>query len=116
MVVVFPVPLTPTMSVTCGLWPFGAGLLDAVEDLADLVLHQIAQALAVARSRSHGGDDPLGRGQADIGRDQQLFERFDRVDVDRPRALLARVGLLDDLFEAADDLLLRPRQAFTKAV
>ncbi len=116
MVVVFPVPLTPTMSVTCGLWPFGRRTLDAVEDLADLVLHQIAQALAVARSRSHGRHNSLGRRQTDIGRDQQLFECFDRVDRNRPRALLACVGLLDDLFEAADDLLLRPRQAFAKAV
>ena len=73
--------------------------------------------LSPRRARSlHGGDDPLGGGDADVGGDQQLFERLDRVDVDRAAALLRRVGLLDDLLEAADDLLLRAGQALAKPV
>jgi hypothetical protein len=90
--------------------------LDAIEDLADLLLDQITQALAVARPRPDGGDDGFGRGESDVGRDQQLLERLDGLDVDGPRAMLAGVGLLDDRLEAADDLLLRPRQPFTKPV
>ena len=49
---------------------------------------------------------PLGRGDADVGRDQQLFERLDRLDVDRTRPLLRLVRAADDLVEPLDDLLL----------
>src|SRR4029077_13640629 len=91
-------------------------LFDRVEDAPDLVLHEIPEAFAVTRARADGVDDPLGRRKPDVGGDQQLFERLDRVDVDRASALLLGVGLLDDLFEAADDLLLGPREAVTKFV
>src|SRR5688572_20490064 len=94
----------------------GGRLIDGIEDFADLVLHEIAQALATPSTSSDGVDDALGRGDADVGRDQQLLERFDRVHVHRPRALLGTVGLLDDLFEPTDDLLLRAGKPFTKAI
>jgi hypothetical protein len=70
----------------------------------------------MAGTTSDSRDDALGGGDADIGRDQQLFERFDRIDVDRTGTLFRRVGLLDDLFKAADDLLLRASQTLAKAI
>jgi hypothetical protein len=48
---------------------------------------------------------------ADVGGDQQLFERLDRVDVDFARAPLRCVRELDDLVEPLDDLLLRACEA-----
>ena len=50
-------------------------------------------------------------GHADVGRDQQLFERLERLDVDRPRPALGRVGAADDVVEAVDDLLLGAGEA-----
>ena len=114
-VVVLPVPLTPTISVTCGRCATAIGRSTAAKTRADLLLDQIAQARAVARLRLDGGDDPLGRGDADVGRDQQLFERLDGLDVDRPRAPLRRVGAADDLVEALDDLLLGAGEALANA-
>ena len=94
----------------------GRRLLDTVEDPPDFFLHKVPQTLAAARARADGGNDAFRRRQADIGRDEQLLERLDRIDVDWPRPLFAGVGLLNNLLEAADDLLLRPRQAFAEAV
>ena len=79
--------------------------IDGGEDATDFLLHEIAQARAVARLCRDGGDDAVGGGDADVGRDQQLFERVDRVDVDGTRPPLRRVGEADDLVEALDDLL-----------
>ena len=96
--------------------PVRRGRLDGVEDAPNLSLTR-SRRLSPCRARAADRvDDAFGRGHADVGRDQQLFERLDRVDVDRPAALLLGVGLLDDLLEAADDLLLRPRQAVAKLV
>ena len=48
-VVVLPVPLTPTISTTCGRCPLiGAGAGHGREDRADLVLDRVAQALSAA--------------------------------------------------------------------
>ena len=88
-VVVLPVPLTPTISVTCGRDATAIGVSTAAKTRADFLLDQIAQARAVARLRLDRGDDPVGGGDADVGRDQQLLERVDRLDVDR-RASAAR--------------------------
>ena len=71
--------------------------LHTVEDLTDLILHKVAQAFTAPRSRPHSRHNLLRGRQADVGRDQQLLERLDRVDVDRPCPLFTRVGLLDDL-------------------
>src|SRR6476660_8460817 len=92
------------------------GPLDAVEYTPDLLLDEVAQALAMPCTRADGVDDAFGRGKPDVGRDQQLLERLDRVDVDRATALLFGVGLLDDLFETADNLLFRACQAAAKLV
>ena len=48
IVVVLPVPLTPTISDDVRAWPFAAGARRVGEDRADLALDQVAQALAVA--------------------------------------------------------------------
>src|SRR5262249_59524204 len=80
--------------------------VDGSEDALDYRLHEVAQAGAIARLRLDGGDDAIGGGDADVGRDQQLLERVDRIDVDRARALVRRIGHSHDLVEAIDDLLL----------
>ena len=84
------------------------GPIDRAEHAQDLLLDQIAQAAAVGRSRLDRCDDAIGRRDADVRRDEQLLERVDRLDVDRPRAALRRVGAADDLVEAPDDVLFRP--------
>ena len=121
IVVVLPVPLTPTMSVTCGEWPLttpgpGRCVVDRVEDAPDLALDQLAQAFAAARAVADRGDDLLGGGDADVGRNQQLLERLDRIDVDLSGVRPARVGALDDLVEPVDNLLLRAGQPVTKPI
>ena len=85
------------------------------EHAPDFLFDQIAQAGAVARPRLDRGDDAIGRRDADVGRDQQLFERVDGFDVDRPRALLGRIRAADDLVEALDDLLRGAGEALTDA-
>jgi len=89
--------------------------VDRREDALDLLLHQIAQAGAVTRLRLYGGDDPFGRRDADVGRDQQLLECIDGVDVDRAGAFLRRVSRPHDLVEAFDDLLLGAGEAVLDA-
>ena len=115
-VVVLPVPLTPTIEHDCAAAAATAiGSSDRREDAADLLLDEIAQALAAARRLLHRRDDPIGRRHADVGRDQQLFERVERLDVDRPRSALRLVGAADDLVEALDDLLFGAGQALADA-
>src|SRR6185436_19864096 len=50
------------------------------------------------------------------GRDQQLFERVERRDVERARPPLGRVGAFDQIFELLDDLLLGAREARAKTI
>src|SRR5437667_209253 len=76
---------------------------------------EIAETLPVPAARLDGGDDTAGGGNADIGGDQQLFERVDRVDVDRPRPPLGLVGEAHELLEAVGDLLLGARETFADA-
>ena len=90
-VVVLPVPLTPTISMTCGVAVRSRRLRHRREDRADLVLDQSRRLSPSPVCCLDGGDDPLGRGDADVGRDQQLLERLDRVDVDRPSLRARRV-------------------------
>src|SRR5262249_30096803 len=59
----------------------------------------------------HRVGNPVRRSDADISRDQQLFERLDRVDVDDPRRVVCAP---DDLVEPLDDLLLGPPEAFAE--
>ena len=89
--------------------------VDRGEDAPDFLFDEIAKARAVARPGPDGRDDPIGGGDADVGRDQQLLERVDRLDVDRPAAPFRGVGDLDDLVEPLDDLLLGAGEAVAQA-
>src|SRR5688500_16150989 len=91
-------------------------LLHRVEDLADLVLDEVAQTFAATGAGPDRGDDSLRGSDADVGGDEQLLQRFDGIDIDRTGTLLAGVGPLDDLVEPADNLLLRAAQTFTKPI
>src|SRR5205085_8058663 len=82
---------------------------------ADLILHQIAQAGRARRFALDGGNDPSSRRHTEIGRNQQLFERIDRFDVDRTRAPLRLVRLPDNRIEPFDDFLLRAGEAVANA-
>ena len=92
--------------MTCGRWLDDGPQLDGVEDRQNLQLDEIAETLTCADTGTHGGDDALGGGHADIRGQEQFFECFCRVGVDLSGTTLRCVGLLDDLLEAADDLLL----------
>ena len=82
--------------------------------IADFLLDEIAEALPIAAARLDGGDNAAGRGDADIGGDQQLFERVDRVDVDWPRPPLRLVGEANQRLEAIGNLLLGAGKAGTE--
>src|SRR5262249_13991509 len=79
--------------------------VDRAEDAVDLAFDQVAEARAVTGLCLHGRDDGCRRRHAEVGGNQQLFERVERVDVERARSLLGRVGTADDLIELLDDLL-----------
>ena len=79
--------------------------IGALKNPAYFVLDEVSQALAAPRATAHRFDNALGGRDADVGREQQLLERLDGVDVDRTRSLLRLVGALDDLLEPIDDLL-----------
>ena len=83
----------------------GGGL--APRDLADLVLDERRAATRFAASGAHGLDDPLGRGHADVGRDQRFFERFLGLDVNRLAAACRFVGALHDLVEPSRTAVVR---------
>ena len=111
-VVVLPVPLTPTISMTCGVPSTGDRRVGRAQDREDLLLDQIAQGLAArCAARLHRADDPVGRGDADVGRDQQL-PRARRASRRRSAAMRCAgvVGAADDLVEPLDELLLRARE------
>ncbi len=91
-------------------------LVHCVEDAPDLVLDEIAQAFAAVRARADGGDNLFGGGDADVGGNQQLLERFDRIDVDFPGARLLGVGTLNDFVEPADNLLFGTAQALAQPI
>ena len=109
-------PLTPTTSTTCGFVPLADRPFGGGEDAQDLLLDEIAQALAPPRARADRLDDLVGGGDADVGHDQQLFERLERLDVNRARPLLRRVGALDQRLESFGELLRGARQALLQLV
>jgi hypothetical protein len=80
--------------------------IDGVENGADLLLHQIAEALAAARACFHGADDPIRRRDTNVRGDQQLLERIDRIDIDRSGSALGLIRATDDFVKPLDDLLL----------
>src|SRR6185295_2282226 len=82
------------------------GTLRVVEDGENLRSHQLAEALAVARARTDGVQNAIGRGNAQVRADQQLLERVEGLDVHGSRTPLRRVGDTNDLVEPLDELLL----------
>ena len=90
-------------------------LIDGSKDTQDFLLHEIAEAGAVARLDLNRGDDPVGGRDAEVGRDEQLFERVDGLDVHGTGTLLGRVGGPDDLVEAINDLFGGAREPLADA-
>ena len=86
----------------------GGGHIGGAKDLEDLGLDEIAKRRAPAIPGADGLDDALGRGDADVGRDQRLLESVDRLDVDRSASLLGRIRATDHVLELLDELLLGP--------
>ena len=93
----------------------GKRLVHRGEHVLDFAFDEIAQAGAVSRSILHRGEDPLRCGDAHVGRDQQLLERVDRLDIDRTRSTRGLVGGPHELVEALGDLLLGAGETFTDA-
>ena len=63
--------------------------------------------------RDDGRHDALGRGEAEVRRNQQLFEGLDRVHVQRTAVTTWLIRAPDDLIEAGDDLLGGARKTIT---
>ena len=103
-VVVFPVPFTPTMSVMRGGVATVMGRSTA-KTASSSCFTVIAQAETI-RGAADRVDDAVGRRDTDIRRDEKLFERVNRVDIDRAAATFAVRRTTDDVFEPIDDLLL----------
>ena len=94
VVVVLPVPLTPTIMMTSGAvagWVIGAG--DAVEDGLELELEQALEFGAALDAVAEGAlaqvlDDLRGGGGADVGGEQDGVEVGERgVSISRVRAM-----------------------------
>ena len=109
-VVVFPVPFTPTISTTCGACPFGTGVLAVCRIDEDLVLDELAQRIAPRLAGPNRAHDLIGCRYADVGGDERLFERIERLEIDRPAARDWFVGPAYQVVEALDELLLGSRQ------
>src|SRR6185369_936296 len=77
---------------------------------------EIAKAFRPAGAIANGAHDLLRSGDADIGGNQELFERLNRVDVDRAHALFLGIGALHNLIEPVDDLLFCSGQPLAKAI
>lgn len=88
----------------------------SLEDRSNLVFHEVAQTLGSVASRPDGGDDPFGRGHADVGGDEQFLEFLERFNVDAPGTRVRRVSPFDEFVEPSDELLFRPGQAVPKAI
>ena len=88
MVVVLPVPLTPTTRMTCGLCAVddASGMATGVKHALDLIREDRAHVFG-RRSPCRSGPwtgvrDARGRLQAEIGLDQQILELFERRRVE----------------------------------
>ena len=75
-----------------------------IENGANLRFDELAETFASARPITNGRDNLFGRSDPDIGGDEELLQRLDRVHVDWPGAIGLAVSLLDDLVEPVDDL------------
>ena len=81
------------------------------KDAANLLFHHITK--TVVPASANGGDNPLGRGHADIGRNEDLFQRLNGIDIERPRSTTGFIGGTDDLIEASDELSLGAGKSLT---
>ena len=83
-VVVLPVPLTPTISDDLRTVRRRRPADRPPRTCARISSFTRSRRLSPSRAPSRDGrDDPVGRRDADVGGDQQLFERLERLDVDR---------------------------------
>ena len=87
-----------------------------VEYTPDLVLYELPEAFTATRAGEDGRDNPPGGGHANVGGNQQLLERLDRIDVDLAGARRPSVGTLHDLVETTDELLFGATQALAQPV
>ncbi len=94
----------------------GGRHIGRAKNLEDLGLDQIAQRRARGDPAPDRLDDALGRGDADVGGNQRLFQSLDSLDVDRAAPLLRRVRAADGLVELFNELLLRPRERLFDAI
>ena len=84
--------------------------IHALEDLKDLLFHEIAQRLAACALLPHRGDDLIAGGDAHVGGDERFLEGVQRFDVHGTRALCRGIGTADDFVEALDELFFGARQ------
>jgi hypothetical protein len=89
-------------------------LIDGVEDRADFILDEIAKAFRQAGAIANGAHDLLRGSGRRHRRKSELFERLNRVNVDRAHALFLGIGALHNLIEPVDDLLFCPGQPLAK--
>jgi hypothetical protein len=82
------------------------GALGIFEDRQDLLAHEVSEALAVPRTSADGVENAICRSNAEVGANQQLLERVERIDINRANAPLGGIGDADNLVEALDQLLL----------
>src|SRR6185295_2729739 len=89
------------------LWPYRRRnrTIDGRKHIPDLVLDELAEARRPRGLLLHRGDDSRRRGDADVGRNQQLLERVERIDINRAGAAFRLVRLADNFVEALDDFL-----------
>src|SRR5262249_3466551 len=92
------------------------GCVRRIEDALDLRLHQIAKAFSAPGTALHRADDAVGGRQAKVRRNQYLLERFERIDVDRSRAVIGLIRALNDLFESGNDVLRGAAEALLETV
>src|SRR4030095_9990915 len=78
--------------------------------------YRVAQAPACRGLLFDRRDDPSRCRDADVGHDQQLFARVERVDVDRAALARRRFRLRRNLIEPLNDLLLGFGETFANTI
>ena len=107
LVVVLPVPFTPTIITTSGGVTERGGTLLVIENILDLLLEQLSQLGAVANplalaAFAQSVDDLGGSGHAEIRGKQHHFQLFQRL-------LVHLASERDDALDALAEVLARAR-------